>query len=78
MKEEQKESKVWAEIGVFKEGRLQWVEMVKVPKGNVEALEDLLTRRLNSLKRVGAWELRTRTCRFENGRSHFGDWEDVR
>lgn len=77
MKEEQKESKVWIEIGAFKEGRLRWVEMVKVPKGSKEKLEDLLARRLDSLKKVGAWELCTRICRFENGRNHFGDWEEA-
>jgi len=80
MQEKKGELKVWAEIGAFKEGRLCWIEMIteKTAKAMGEkALEDALARRLNSLKKVGAWELCTRTCRFENGRNHFGDWEEV-
>lgn len=80
MEEKKGESKVWVEIGTFKEGRLCWIEPITertVKAMGEEALEDALARRLDSLKKVGAWQLRTRTCRFENGRSHFENWEEV-
>lgn len=80
MEEKKGESKVWVEIGAFKEGRLCWIEMITertAKAGDKETLGGALAYRLDSLKRLGAWRLRIRVCRFENGRNHFGDWEEV-
>lgn len=77
MKKEQEEPKVWAEIGIFKEDRLQWVEVVKVKKGSKETLEGLLARRLASLESLNL-ELRIRHWKSVNGRNIVSDWTMVK